>query len=87
MIRNLFKLLFYPFLGNMRTKPKAPPTKPLNSVFGADRMAAIQPMLHFTGGRRPIGEANTLLLLSDRSYDPAALTGDRVTFVGTCAVS
>lgn len=56
-------------------------------IFGADRIAATRPMLHFRGRRRDTGDTNTLILLSDRGYDGDAATGKTVTFLGICSVS
>lgn len=132
MIKNFLKILLFPILGNVKSKPKIAPPAPLQSdtlfvfaasfacepeatdyalglnsdtslsadlagagigvddveiIFGEDRLAAINPMLHFIGARHPMGDANTLLLLSDRGYDPTTLNGDHIRFVGKCSVS
>lgn len=56
-------------------------------IFGAERISASAPMLHFRGPRHPTGEANAYILLSDRGYDVDALTGDTVRFIGMCDVT
>ncbi|MEL6960595.1 MAG: hypothetical protein AAGL89_16775 [Pseudomonadota bacterium] len=56
-------------------------------IFGDARIMAARPMFHFIGAAPMFGDANTLILLSDRGYDTGSAQGDRVRFVGLCAVS
>ena len=132
MNRNLFKALFFPLFGRIKSKPKAVKVAPLLSdqvhvfagtfpneatatdyamglgksgslsadlggaaigpddveiIHGEDRMLAARPMFHFHGAAPVPAEANTFILLSDRGYDTAQLTGSSVQHIGKCDVS